>query len=50
MIEKFIVFGVTQRTNNVAEGWHHHMNKSIEKIHPSPYELINFMQNEQALT
>ena len=47
---EFNVYGLQQRTNNNMESWHHHVNRSVKKTHPNIFELIQFMQKEQALT
>lgn len=40
----------TTRTNNHVEGWHSKLNKTIGKLHPNIYELIECLKKEQANT
>ena len=35
----------TLRTNNLVEGWHNRLNRSVGKHHPNLYELITNLRN-----
>lgn len=42
------VYGVTRRTNNDVEGWHHRLNTMLSRHHPNIWQVIRCLQDEQA--
>jgi len=38
------------RTNNRLEGWHNKLKCVVRKAHPNVFELVEIMEQEQAIT